>query len=433
MESKYKTINFGQKKGYLIEDEDFIKYLIGKLENKYRVKATFNNDHNHHNNNNHDQREDGRTNGRQINPYQTSNKYYKFLEESDIMLLKKHQHLVCFNLNQKPTYLFLTSYANQQFCIYFGSQIEGFVSVKHRFNEKLYNDTLIEGELVKVSQNHYIYLVSDLLVYNGQINYDPLDKKLQTLQNIFYKNFKSDPGFDVCQILIKEFVKYEQLQSFVNNHLQTTSYQQYVNGIIFRPLVKSNKSIIVVLNKKFHNINIPGKESHIPSYHTQSSTPRPIHTPPPTTNSHTEGLGQSLSQNQNLGIKAPQPIASNHNADSRESEVANVVTSVANISSKVENKNVIKINHKLHTKVHFNIKQTGKPDVYELWLFNGKEPFRYGIASIPSKECSELVKEWFSSAIDSKLIVECEYVKNFNKWKPVKLDGQEMDNILVLV
>lgn len=261
MESKYRLINFGQKKGYLIEEEEFTKYLISKLENKYRVRATFDNNNNDNNNNN--------NNRNKINPYQTSNKYYKFLEESDIMMLKKHPHLVCFNLNQKPTYLFLTTYANQQFCIYFSSQLEGFISVKHRFNEKLFQDTLIEGEFVKVSQNHYIYLVSDLLVKDGQINFDPLDKKLLSLQEMLYKSYKSDPGFDSCQILVKEFVKYENLQSFVNNHLQTTSYQQYVNGIIFRPLVKSNKSIVVVLNKNFHNIQIPHKYQN-KSYNSHS-------------------------------------------------------------------------------------------------------------------------------------------------------------------
>lgn len=427
MTDKYKLVSFAQKKGYQIDDPDFIKYLKDKINNKYHLNL------------------------------KTGNKYYKFLEEKDFPVLNKYPHLVCFNLNQKPTYLYLTTYQDQKFCIYFDAELSQFTTVKHRFSSELYQDTLLEGELVKVSQQHYIYLLSDLLVWRHRVNQDPLDQKMETLQNMISKNYKSDPGFDPCQILVKDFVEYQYLDSFFNDYLTTVSYQQYVSGLIFRPMVKSNRNIIVVLNKRdFHRFTVPDQ------YETSLLAPKPKKSPASSVSSLVQMVQDQKKQyNKSVSPKktpSPLPVATADPMGSIEdattsptvsSIVSATVATVATVTASSPKKK-LKIDYKRFKEVNFEIRKTSKPDVYELWLFNeDNQSYKYGIASIPTRQCSEMVKTWFADREESvesnsnddpqdqseePIIVSCQYIKSFSKWKPIEMSkSKEADNISKLM
>jgi hypothetical protein len=59
--------------------------------------------------------------------------------------------------------------------------------------------------------------------------------------------------------MVKNYVGYQYLESFVNDFLFTVPYQSYIGGLIFRPVAthKSNKNFLLVLNKqKFHDFDM---------------------------------------------------------------------------------------------------------------------------------------------------------------------------------
>jgi len=389
---KFKLVSFAQKKGYQVEDPKLYQHVIHQLESKYRLNL------------------------------KTGSKYYKFLEEKELSILRKYEHLVCFNLNHKPTYLFLTTYQDQKYCFYINGPTNQIISVKHRFEARLYQDTLIEGELIKVSQYHYIYLISDLLGYQFKVNQDPLPKKIEILQEIIEKDFKPDPGLDPCQIQVKDFIEYQYLESFFKDYLPTLAYQQYISGLIFRPITNSNKNIIVVLNKpRFHQIRINTskggvKDSRPPSVTNSDrlSLPSPKLGKPKNEDSH----GQHSSHQIITG-----PSLENNKAAPEAEQT--LISSI--LATSTPHKKKSKINHRKYSRVNFEISQTNKPDVYELYLLNhNSETFKYGIASIQTLQCSELIKKLFGEKKeDLALIVKCEYLKSFNKWRPLSLSSQD--------
>lgn len=383
----FKLVNFAQKKAYLVEDEKFQKAIREKVSDKYRLNL------------------------------RTGNKYYKFLDDKDLPVLKKFEHRICFNLKQKPTYLFLTTFQKQKFCLYFDVEMKEIYSVRHRFDEDLFDDTLLEGELIKVSQQHYIYLVSDLLILHEKINTEHLDKKLTTLHKIVEIKHRPDPGFDPCQLLVKDFVEYKYMESLMNNHYLTVPYRQYISGLIFRPVVKSNRNIITVLDKNnFHKINIPETSPSIVSdkniQEADMSSFLNIEVPEFGGGFSLQNLLQKFQEKDEVTCQLEDKL-------SPASQNENVVEKTQ------EKRKKLKIDYKKHTVVNFEIRNTEMPDVYELWLLNEDEKlYKYGIACIPTRDSSELIKSWFSDG-SGQVIVACRYIKNFSKWQPLKRLSEE--------
>jgi hypothetical protein len=189
----------------------------------------------------------------------SGNKYYKLLESRDLDIIKKYKYLVCFNLKQPQTYLYLTTINDRKYCFFIDNEYAKIYSVKYRFNESLYSGTLLEGELINISKQKNLYIIGDIIAYGDKACDKPFDARYALIKDIFKNKYKSDIGLDVCRIVIKDFIDYLYLQSFATDYKNKVPYQRYICGLIFRS-VANNKNIIVVLNKnKFHDININNK------------------------------------------------------------------------------------------------------------------------------------------------------------------------------
>ena len=81
------------------------------------------------------------------------------------------------------------------------------------------------------------------------------------------------------------------------------------------------------------------------------------------------------------------------------------------------------------TKV-FRIMKTMKPDVYELYLKQGDNLVKKGIALIQNTELSHKLFSFFEnkSQID-EVKVECKLDPHFNKWKPIGLSNKEISYV----
>lgn len=412
-------VDFAQKKAYLIDDSEFLKTIEQKLTKIYNINL-FNGD-----------------------------KSYRFIQERDLPILKKYKHYACFNINKPTRYLFLTKYKGNQYCLYIApnrldknnkqdknkqssdktSYINKVYSVKHRFDNELYNDTLFEGESVQINRKNYIYLISDILLHKKQTCQDySFSKKIDIIKDILTHKYRQDTGFDTNQILLKDFVEYKYLKSFVNEYLITVPYLQHISGIIFRPNIKSNRNLILILNKKdFHDIKINNINHNISSNN-------------PTANNHNMN---NNSDNMNIEIDYQTTSSADNisnilqnfskkSLDIKFNNNNNVIHSNTNEqNSKFKsNKKKLKIDHKQFKYVNFQIKNTDMPDVYQLWLLNNENKlFKYGIASISTKNTSQSVKIWFNEHSEP-FIVKCKYIKNFNKWEPVEISEKtEPDRI----
>lgn len=192
----------------------------------------------------------------------SGNKFFKFMETEDITtVLKTIDHVVFFNTNPRYVLLMRTKIKNVNVYIYvFKSTSEIFiVNYKDKDNATEINeDFIIEGEII----NDNVYLISDILVYDGKKNKEDVTDKKHKIEKIIDSiDYTKGP----C-LKIKEFVSMCHSVSFVRDILPKIEYKNIVNGLVFRPVSGSrNKNIILILNKPFHNIKLVRPSLSVPA------------------------------------------------------------------------------------------------------------------------------------------------------------------------
>lgn len=392
----FKEISFGQGRGYQIHDQAIISHINNAIVQRARVNL--------HN----------------------GNKFFKPFEISDLLTLKEMPHKITFNLKgrQPNGYLYLFKFQLRPFCVYikekdetleaskeaaaentFGSEDSrprkekayDYIMVKHRFNEQLYQGTLLQGNFLQINQYQNIFLIHDLLIWKDRAHLDSLTDKIKIMNDIFKNQFSSDPGLDTHQILVKEYGSYDQINDFVNNYRNTLPYRDLINGVIFRPEVRNQRLIYLVLNR-------PGQVQGLEHLETIDT-------------------GEAMKSNKTVTqTKAPITAAS-----LAAGLLSPAVASAVPLPENKEKNSKPTIDHQKYPKIVFMMKKTSKQDVYELYLADLVP--KYGIAAVTSLQHSEEIRGWYLGRAstqlaktneDETLIVEAEYVGNFNKWKPIK-------------
>lgn len=315
-----------------------------------------------------------------------TNKYFRpFDPATDIMTLKNHKHLVYINTNQRIWLLCLVTFTGEiggPVCLLIDKQNSSFYLLKCQFSPSLYQGTILEGEVL----DGY-FLISDFLVYlQKNIATHPLDKRITLLTSIIGpKNYQYDSLLDPFQIVIKDFVDYTSLLSFVHDYVPTLPYYKKISGVIFRPIETSNKNLIC----NFNHLKL-----------TQPSPPQPVPVPVPQVPAHQPQL------------PVPQPS--------------------------IDPKN-FQINFTKHKEVKFLLFETGNPDDYRLKL---KDPtgqlYDYDYAIINDLKTSQYFQKVLiqtPEAVKSAgICVRCQYNSNFKKWRPIEvIEGGQPDAMTALV
>jgi hypothetical protein len=143
-----------------------------------------------------------------------------------------------------------------------------FYVLKCQFSPSLYLGTVFEGEVV---DDHF--LISDFLVYKDKaIVGHPLEKRLSLLLSIVsHPNYKYDSFLDPFKICVKDFVEYTELESFINDHMNTLPYKSKISGMIFRPVDTSNKNLIYNFNSSSkQQIQTEQSSSHVTKINTDA-------------------------------------------------------------------------------------------------------------------------------------------------------------------
>lgn len=180
-----------------------------------------------------------------------TNKYFIAIDPlNDLSNLKKFKHLAYINTNQQIHLIVLVTINQRKVCLLIDKQNLLFYLLKCQFSPSLYSGTIFEGEIVNNTTNNPYFLISDFLVYmNKNICTHALDKRINLLHSIMSpNNYHYDPLLDPFNIIVKDFIEYSELLSYVNDYLPTLPYK--VSGLIFRPIENSNKNIIYNFNNR---------------------------------------------------------------------------------------------------------------------------------------------------------------------------------------
>jgi len=186
----------------------------------------------------------------------SSDKNYKFLDKRSLDYLKINKHYITLSSFGKKYILFMTIINNKKYCFFINKKNNIIVSIRYRFKDAIFLNTIIDGELLKDNNNQWIFSIIDIFVYKGdcQSKY-PLTNRLETLNNLINDEYKKDINFDVAKLEVKQYFDYRYINDLYNRYKEKLSYR--CSGFIFKNMIINEKYLLYIFqeNRTKHMIS----------------------------------------------------------------------------------------------------------------------------------------------------------------------------------
>jgi hypothetical protein len=141
-------------------------------------------------------------------------------------------HIVTLQLNLPLIYLFLTKTKGINRAYYDSASWPNTETDNHRFSEELFEqETLFSGYLFED-----MFIVENIHVFKGQPVTSAIDQRLSLLNSIIDNEYVPDPVIETRKIITKDFIEYEYLRSFMEEHVSRLPYAKHIVGLRFCPL-----------------------------------------------------------------------------------------------------------------------------------------------------------------------------------------------------
>ena len=293
-----------------------------------------------------------------------------------------HQHVITTLTNGNPYLLYLTRIDGVNCCLYIDRKLkEGYNypkihCVKYQFDDELFNDTIIAGELVKDLQRRWFFLCSNLLVYKGELvtNHNIISK-YQILNKILMENYTPNKDIEPCPLMIKKIFMYKDYNKLINNFIPSLSY--YCRGLIFNTLspAHTDYAYIIPRETQIKIMDVDEIDDIVKIQHYE--------------------LWEKV-QNVNSEITFTKPI------------------NVINDKKTIDKDNVV-----------FRVLATSISDIYKLYARSDNGLIEYGIALVPNMTSSHYLASIFLDDKKSEeeklnICMECKYSAIFDKWEPIE-------------
>ena len=184
-------------------------------------------------------------------------KRYHFLDKNRAAELKQKEHSFVLNTYGAKYLLFLTHVNFKPYALYINRKNNQFFLVKTRFNIDLYDDTILEGETIKINEKWYFY-VSDCLVYRKDpIILKPYSYRHQVVSNIINNEYISDAFMEPFQLIKKERFGYKDIMNVKQSYIDQMPFK--INGYLFKCENNASYDILYIFpecrNKKTNDDN----------------------------------------------------------------------------------------------------------------------------------------------------------------------------------
>ena len=159
----------------------------------------------------------------------------------------KNPHLISVKTTGTNYFLFLTKLNNINCCLYIDRKIkQGYtcpriISVNYFFDDSIFEDTLFDGEIVKDTNNNWMFLISDIIIAEGKVQKNiNISKRFNNIYDILGNKFKNEEEINICPILVKKLFKYSEYNELITSFIPKLTYG--IRGLYFNSL-----------NPKHHN------------------------------------------------------------------------------------------------------------------------------------------------------------------------------------
>jgi hypothetical protein len=195
-------------------------------------------------------------------------KHYYNIDDNNINYISKLPHLISLRSNGNRYYIYFSLY-NDTPIIYFidmkihtGYEKPRIILARGLFDISLFKNTLLDGEMIKTNENKWIFIINDIIAYEGKKLDDViLPEILKIIYNILDKKYTRDDICDVCSYKVKNY--YYLSKKSLNELMAKSKELNYTSrGIYFssyylkhKPkLFNFNDNIIVSVQKKVKDV-----------------------------------------------------------------------------------------------------------------------------------------------------------------------------------
>jgi len=195
-------------------------------------------------------------------------KHYFKLDETNIHHLSKVPHMISLRTNGNRYYIYMTKF-NDIDIIYFidmkihtGYEKPRIILARGLFAPSLFLNTLLEGEMVKTKDNKWIFIINDIIAYEGRkLDNVNLIDRLKIIYNLLNTKYTPDKVCDICSYQVKSY--YYLSKNAFNELLEKSKELDYTSrGIYFysyylrhKPkLYNFDEKVIVDVKKKVKDI-----------------------------------------------------------------------------------------------------------------------------------------------------------------------------------
>lgn len=334
MQTQY--ISFCNKNGLNIKSNSVKTQILSDLENKYDIRII---DRHHE----------------------------VFNKEKHFNRLERIPHVCSLKSNGNPYLMFLTKIDFVNTVVMIDKKIQMGYSLPRMIiirlcitNDVLFNNTLIEGEMIHDTNDHWLFLISDLLVY--------CDVSLKTSHDLFKRvnkmyallNTDYEPlSMDLFLIQIKKYVFLNDIQWLYNDFSKQLPYT--TRGMYLKPLYCKFRNILLNYDNTLIKKNV--REKYATDTHFLTSKTEVI---------------ENIKNN---------------------SSIKNEIYSTSYVDD-------------LNCR-DFNIQKTDIPDLYKIYDINNDNSI--GFACVDSLKTSKMLSlEFKDSSLLTKLKFSCKKTKNTN-------------------
>lgn len=289
-------------------------------------------------------------------------------------------HLLSLRSNGNPYLLYLTKYNFENQCIFIDKKIQhGYfyprmIMSKLWFDPSLFDNTLIDGEMIKTLDGSWHFVINDVLLYKGScLEKLNIVKRVEIAYTILKDNYYHDEMSSCCLLYVKKYFHYNEIESMVADFMPLLPYT--CRGIYIKPFFMKFRDVLLNFNNDLVKKVTRFKCKHVDGATfiatTRSEAPPqqqlPVASLPPP--------------------PRPLPIESGDNVEK--------------------------------TRV-FYVRKTNNADVYE--LFNTQNDLKpHSFALVNKLASSVMMKNLFRDLNSSdKLAMKCEYNDKFTKYAPLQ-------------
>lgn len=178
----------------------------------------------------------------------------------------KNIHYIAIKTTGTNYFLFLTKINNINYCVYIDRKIkQGYtcpriIVVNYCFtDDTLFNDTLFDGEVVKDSDNNWMFLITDVLVNKSNImKMEVVNIRFNTIYNILDNHYRENLKHNHCKLMVKKLFSYSDYNELLTTFIPKLTYG--IRGLYFYSLIPKHRNYLFLYPKNKETL-IKNKES----------------------------------------------------------------------------------------------------------------------------------------------------------------------------